>query len=89
MKLKNGFALHDVWGEKVLIAQGIDNINFSKLINLNPTAAYLWEQASEGEATAESLAEQLTKEYDVDYAQALSDTQALIQQWGALNLIDE
>ena len=49
MKLKKGFALHDVCGEKVLIAEGIENVNFSKMINLNPTAAFLWEEAEKGE----------------------------------------
>ena len=56
MKLKPGFTLHDVCGEKVLIAEGIENINFSKMINLNPTAADLWEKATQGEFTEETLA---------------------------------
>ena len=89
MTLKPGFTLHDVCGEKVLIAEGIENINFSKMINLNPTASYLWEKASEGAFTAESLATLLTEEYEVTYEQALNDTQALIQQWKELNLIEE
>jgi hypothetical protein len=89
MKLKPGFTLHDVCGEKVLIAEGIENINFSKMINLNPTAAYLWEKASEGTFTAESLAAQLTEEYEVTHTQALNDAQALIQQWKELQLVEE
>jgi hypothetical protein len=88
MKLKKGFALHDVCGEKVLIAEGIENINFSKMINLNPSAAFLWEEASKGEFTAESLAELLTKEYEVEYVQALCDTTVLVEQWKEHGLIE-
>ena len=88
MKLKKGFALHDVCGEKVLIAEGIENINFSKMINLNPSAAFLWEEASKGEFTPESLAELLTKEYEVEYAQALCDTTVLVEQWKEHGLIE-
>jgi hypothetical protein len=88
MKLKKGFALHDVCGEKVLIAEGIENVNFSKMINLNPTAAFLWEEAEKGDFTVESLAESLTKEYEVTYSQALSDTTTLIEQWKANELIE-
>ena len=88
MKLKSGFTLHDVCGEKVLIAEGIENINFSKMINLNPTAADLWEKATQGEFTEETLAHYLTDEYDVDYTQALKDAQNLIQQWKELNLVE-
>ena len=81
MKLKTGFALHEVCGEKVLIAEGIENINFSKMVNLNSTAAFLWEKANEADFTAESLAKILTEEYEVDYSEALKDTQDLINQW--------
>lgn len=88
MKLKEGFELHDVCGEKVLIAEGIENINFSKMINLNPSAAFLWEEASKGEFTAESLAELLTQEYEVDYVQALCDTTVLVEQWKEHGLIE-
>ena len=88
MKLKEGFELHDVCGEKVLIAEGIENINFSKMINLNPSAAFLWEEASKGEFTAESLAELLTQEYEVDYVQALCDTTVLVEQWKEHGLVE-
>lgn len=88
MKLKEGFELHDVCGEKVLIAEGIENINFSKMINLNPSAAFLWEEASKGEFTAESLAELLTQEYEVDYVQALCDTTVLVEQWREHGLVE-
>ena len=89
MKLKTGFALHEVCGEKVLIAEGIENINFSKMVNLNSTAALLWEKANEADFTAESLAKILTEEYEVDYSEALKDTQDLINQWQELGLIVE
>lgn len=87
MKLKPGFALHEVCGEKVLIAEGIENINFSKMVNLNSSAAILWEKASEQDFTAESLATHLTAEYEVDYNQALSDVKELLKQWHDLGLI--
>lgn len=89
MKLKTGFALHEVCGEKVLIAEGIENINFSKMVNLNSTASFLWEKANEADFTAESLAKILTEEYEVDYSEALKDTQDLINQWQELGLIVE
>ena len=48
MKLKSGFELRDVCGEKVVIAQGIENVDFSKLITLNESAAYLWTAVGTG-----------------------------------------
>ena len=89
MKLKPGFALHEVCGEKVLIAEGIENINFSKMVNLNPSAAFLWEKAAEASFTPESLASLLTEEYEVEFAQALEDTHALLAQWKEIGLLIE
>ena len=43
MKLKKGFVLRDVAGEKIVSAEGLEQMDFNKLITLNPTAAYLWE----------------------------------------------
>ena len=39
MKIKKGFELRDICGEKVIIASGIENIDFNKMISLNESAA--------------------------------------------------
>ena len=44
MRIKKGLELRDVCGEKVIIPQGIENLDFSKMINLNESAAFLWEK---------------------------------------------
>ena len=47
MKQKKGFVLREVCGEKVIVAEGLETINFGKLISLNETAALLWKKAME------------------------------------------
>ena len=42
MKLKKGFVLREVCGENVIVGEGVETVDFGKLINLNPTAALLW-----------------------------------------------
>ena len=46
MRIKTGFELRDVCGEKIVMAYGMENIDFSRIICLNDTAAYLWEAMS-------------------------------------------
>lgn len=87
MKLKKGFKLRDVCGEKVVIAQGLENLDFSKLINLNESAAYLWENLQDKDFTIEDMAELLCKEYEVDQQQAATDCEALIADWKVQGLI--
>ena len=42
MKIKDGFVLREMCGEYIVAAEGIQHINFNKLISLNATAAFLW-----------------------------------------------
>lgn len=87
MKIKNGFVLRDVCGEKVIMGEGVDALNFGRLLCLNETAAFLWGVAGEGEFTVESLAEKLCQEYDVTLDQAIQDVAAIVNQWKEVNVI--
>lgn len=88
MKIKNNFELRNICGEKVIMAQGLENIDFSKMINLNETAAYLWEQLIGKDFTLTQAVEVLQKEYDVDEATATTDVQTMLDQWIELGLLD-
>lgn len=82
MKLKKDFKLRQICGENIITAEGMQAIDFSKLVSLNETATFLWKEAEkQGEFTTESLAEALCKEYDVSEAQALADCQIIVSQW--------
>lgn len=88
MKIKDGFTLRDVCGEKVIIAEGLQNLNFSKLINLNESAAYIWTSLLEkSDFTAETVADLLCQEYEVDHTTALNDAQDLLIEWQEQGLI--
>ena len=75
MKIKKGFELRNVCGEHVVIATGIENVDFSKMISLNESAAYLWKAVEEKEFDAPLLADLLQQEYEVDAATALADAE--------------
>lgn len=89
MKLKKGFVLRQVCGENVVVGEGLDAINFGKLLSLNETAAWLWSEAQEmGDFTVEALVKRLCEEYDVDKNQATADVKAIVKQWDELHLVD-
>lgn len=81
MKKKPGFALNSVCGENFLIAEGVENIDFSSLVCLNESSTYLWKTIGDDEEfDAQKLADLLVKEYEVDDATALADAQNLIDK---------
>lgn len=85
MRIKKGFEMRTLFTEHVLLANGEDSIDFSKIISLNPTAAFMWETAEKaGDFTAQSLADAVLAEYEVDAATALKDAGMFVQR-----LLDE
>ena len=44
MKIKEGFVLRQMCGENIVAGEGLEHINFNKLISLNSTAAFLWQE---------------------------------------------
>ena len=73
--------LRTICGENVISGEGTRNINFSKLISLNETAAFLYRKVQGSEFTPETLADLLTEEYEVSREVALKDAEKLVQQW--------
>ena len=89
MKQKKGFVLRDVCGDKAIVGEGIETVNFNKLVALNDTAAWLWEKAAElGDFTPQQLADALCEEYDVTPERALADVEKLIATLQSAGLIE-
>ena len=89
MRIKKGFVLREVCGERVIIGEGLDAINFGKLLALNETAAWLWKQAQEmGDFTVESLAERLCEEFDVTASEAKTDVAEMIAEWKSVEVVE-
>lgn len=82
MRIKDGFQLREVCGEKVIVGEGLGAVDFGKLLVLNETAAWLWEEAlKSGEFTQESLTERLCEEYDVAETVAKADVAEILNGW--------
>lgn len=89
MKTKKGFHLRQVCGENIMVAEGMENIDFSNIISMNESAAYLWKQVEAmPDFTADTLATLLTEEYEVDEGTALRDAQTLVNQWQEAGIIE-
>lgn len=89
MKLKEGFVLRTICGEHVVVGEGLAQVNYNKLISLNPSAAWLWEQVVGKEFTPEDLSALLLEKYEVEPERALEDSRKLVAQWKEQGLISE
>lgn len=89
MKVKNGFNLREVCGENIIIAEGDENIDFSNIISMNESSAYLWQEVQKlDNFTIDTLTQLLCEQYEIDEATAKNDVTTLATQWAAAGIIE-
>ena len=88
MTIKEGFVLSTICGQNVVSGEGTSQVNFSKLVSLNETAAYLFKAVQGREFTAETLANLPLDEYEVDRETALKDAESLCAQWKEIGIAE-
>ncbi len=88
MKIKKGFEVRNVCGENIVIAHGVENIDFTKVITLNESAAYIWKKVEGKDFTEENMVDVLMDEYEVDKEQAQADVKKLATSWVEAGLVE-
>ena len=81
MKIKEGFVLRQMCGENIVAGEGLQHINFNKLLSLNESAAYLWKELVGKEFTQEEMAELLIVRDGIDKQLAMTDSGKLMNAW--------
>ena len=89
MKIKKGFELQEVCGEFIIVPAGIENVDFSKIISLNETAADLWKGvAGKEEFSTDDMVAILQEIYEVDEKTAREDCTKIAECWKEMNLLE-
>ena len=90
MKIQDGFEMQSVCGEYIIVPAGSENVDYSKIISLNETAAYLWESvAAKASFTIDDLVELLLAEYEVEEEIAREDCELIVERWKEMELVEE
>lgn len=87
MKIKEGFELREICGEQIILSHGVENIDFTKIISLNETAAFLWNEAVGKDFDEEMLVAALLEAYEVDEDAARADVANVVEQWRQIGLL--
>ncbi len=89
MKILDGMVLRPLGSEFIITGDGISRVNFSKVVSMNATAAYLWNELKDREFTVEDMASLLTDRYEVSAETALADARTLAASWLDAGLLAE
>ncbi|MBQ5456120.1 MAG: PqqD family protein [Prevotella sp.] len=87
MKTRKGYILRSLGKEFVLVAEGLDAVDFSRMVSLNESAAFLWKSVEDKDFEAETLVELLLDEYGITRDVAEKDVAALLQTWKETDMI--
>lgn len=79
MKIKKGFVLEKVGDSYLACATGKLAREFSGLVKLNETGAFIWSIFADGDISIDAAAEKMIAEYDITKEIAIRDIEAFAE----------
>lgn len=89
MRTRKGFTLRPLGNEYILVADGLETIDFSCIISMNESSAFLWEEVTDKEFDADTLVDLLVSDYDISRETAEHDVALMLQSWKKANIIED
>lgn len=88
MKLRENLTIRKIGDEYMMVPHSSSELDYTRVIGLNKTAAYLLQETGQKEFTKEDWIELLIAKYSVEREVALTDVQKLIDKLKKEELID-
>lgn len=88
MKIKKGFVLEKVGDSYLACATGKLAREFSGLVKLNETGAFIWNIFAESDASIDEAANKVIAEFDISKEVALADISAFVENLNKNGIIE-
>ena len=88
MKIKSGFIVRSVGGNRMVVATGERSRQFGGMIRLNESGNFLWNCLKEDVDSA-TLVKALLEEYDVNETTAKADVEGFLNTLRTAGVLDE
>jgi len=87
MRIIDGFKLRTLGREYIVIGEGTEQVNFNKMVSLNETAAFLWNELVGKDFEVKDMVSSLLDKYEVEEAVAKADCEKLAEAWKEAGLV--
>jgi len=87
MKIKEGFMLRKIADNNIVVAIGKATLDFSGLITLNSSGAFLW-SLMQDDITIDEMAEKMCGLYEVDFETAKSDIDDFVSKLKGAGIVE-
>lgn len=88
MKIKDNLKLREIAGESIVLLQGEKGSDMTRVLALNPSSRFLWEELKGRDFTLDDIVSLLCSHYDVDEARARDDARKWLDQLADLNVTE-
>ena len=88
MKIKDGFVKQQIQGKWLAVATGELSRTFHGMIELNETAAFIWDALVAGQSQA-AIVGAIADVYGIPHEKAEADVGALLKQMADEGILDE
>jgi len=88
MKIKEDLMLRDIFGEWMVIPMGERLMEFTGMMKLNETGAFLWKLMNE-DTNIDALVDATVSEYDISPDEARAYIEEFVKSLKEANLLDE
>ncbi|MGV8963226.1 MAG: PqqD family protein [Candidatus Saccharimonadaceae bacterium] len=89
MKLRDNLTIRKIGDEHMIVSESGSSLDYTRVISLNSSAAYLVQEVKQKEFTKEEWVSLLIDKYNVEKERAEADVQALIDKLEKEGLFDE
>ena len=88
MKIKEQYKVREMAGEHVIIMQGKHGSDLTKIISLNESALYLWNELQGKEFDTEVVANLIVERYGIEKGVATTDAERWIEKLRECNIAE-
>ena len=89
MKTKKGYTLRPLGTEYILVAEGLEVADSSRMVSMNTTAAFLWKEVEGKDFNAQTLADILVNNWKVSPETAAKDIDNLLLSWKKADVLED
>ncbi|MBR5464199.1 MAG: PqqD family protein [Alistipes sp.] len=88
MKIAKQHKVREMAGEHIVVMPGRHGVDMTRVVALNATSLYLWEQLAGLDFTVDQVAERLVARYEIDIETARRDAEKWVEQLASCGLLE-
>ena len=89
MKISKQYKVREMAGEHIIVMPGRYGADMTRVVALNATSLYLWEELADREFTTDEVVALLTDRYEIDPETARRDAEKWIEQLTACGILEQ